>query len=219
MPPLIVESLHTITHSRPSTRPMPVMMPAAWIASSYMPKAASGENSRNGEPGSISRITRSRGSSLPRAVWRSRDFSLPPSAAAARRAVRSSRNALHCAALLANSFAAVSMVDLIRAKAPSRFFWAKTMARVPAKENATDDRGFDRFRIDLGNLCANPKERSPMRGVHFRAVHRAAPRYPHKTSSTAGTENEEQCDEKITADLRRCGIDRGSRIRTRGTDA
>ena len=33
MPPLIVESLQTITHSRPATRPMPVMRPAAWMAS------------------------------------------------------------------------------------------------------------------------------------------------------------------------------------------
>ncbi len=63
----MVESLHTIMHSRPSTRPMPVIRPAPWMASSYMPLAASGDSSRNGEPGSIRFITRSRGSSLPRA--------------------------------------------------------------------------------------------------------------------------------------------------------
>ena len=64
----MVASLQTITHSRPETRPMPVMMPAPWMASSYMPLAASGDSSRNGVPGSISVITRSRGSSLPRAM-------------------------------------------------------------------------------------------------------------------------------------------------------
>ena len=73
----MVASLHTITHSRPSIRPMPVMMPAPWIASSYMPLAASGDSSRNGVPGSISRSTRSRGSSLPRAVCRSRERCRP----------------------------------------------------------------------------------------------------------------------------------------------
>ena len=83
MPPLIVASLQTITHSRPSTRPMPVMMPAPWMSPSYMPLAASGESSRNGEPGSISRSTRSRGRSLPRSVWRLRLVSSPPSAAVA----------------------------------------------------------------------------------------------------------------------------------------
>ena len=35
---------------------MPVMMPAPWIASSYMALAASGDSSRNGVPGSISRM-------------------------------------------------------------------------------------------------------------------------------------------------------------------
>ena len=66
-----------------TTRPMPVMMPAAWMSPSYMPFAASGDSSRNGEPGSSSRSTRSRGSSLPRSVWRLRLFSSPPSAARA----------------------------------------------------------------------------------------------------------------------------------------
>ena len=47
------------------------------------PLAASGAISRNGLPGSRSSSTRSRGSSLPRAMCRSRDFSLPPSAATA----------------------------------------------------------------------------------------------------------------------------------------
>ena len=64
----MVLSLHTTMHSRPSMRPMPVISPAPWMASSYMPLAASGESSRNGEPGSIRFITRSRGSNLPRAT-------------------------------------------------------------------------------------------------------------------------------------------------------
>ena len=46
---------------------MPVMMPADGTSPSYMPCAASGDSSRNGVPGSSSRSTRSRGSSLPRA--------------------------------------------------------------------------------------------------------------------------------------------------------
>ena len=41
------------------------MMPAAGASSSYMPLAASGDSSRNGEPGSTSDSTRSLGSSLP----------------------------------------------------------------------------------------------------------------------------------------------------------
>src|SRR5690606_13560746 len=67
-----------ITHSWPDTRPMPVTMPAPGTKSSYTSQAASWENSRKGAPGSSSTCTRSRGSSLPRATWRSRDFSPPP---------------------------------------------------------------------------------------------------------------------------------------------
>src|SRR5665647_3796014 len=62
----MVESLHTTMHSRPSIRPMPVIRPAPWMASSYILLAASGDSSRNGEPGSIRFITRSRGKLLPR---------------------------------------------------------------------------------------------------------------------------------------------------------
>src|SRR5262252_2599619 len=51
--------------------------------------AMSGESSRNGEPGSITRSTRSRGSSLPRAMWRSFSLSGPPLAAWARFSARS----------------------------------------------------------------------------------------------------------------------------------
>ena len=42
------------------------------------------DSSKKGVPGSSSICTRSRGSSLPRAVWRSRDFGGPPAAASAR---------------------------------------------------------------------------------------------------------------------------------------
>src|SRR5215217_1525675 len=89
----MVESLHTITTSRPATRPMPVMRPAAWMSSLYMPWAASGDSSKNGAPGSRRFITRSRGSSFPRARWRSRARFGPPSATAARRSVSSALSA------------------------------------------------------------------------------------------------------------------------------
>ena len=90
---------------------MPVMMPAPWMASSYMPLAASGESSRNGEPGSISRITRSRGRSFPRDTWRSRRAAGPPSAACARRLRNSSTSAPMRAALARNSSDCVSIVE------------------------------------------------------------------------------------------------------------
>src|SRR5919202_843235 len=72
VPPLTVASLATTTTSRPATRPMPVMIPAAGASPPYMPCAASGESSRNGLPGSSRAATRSRGSSLPLAECRSR---------------------------------------------------------------------------------------------------------------------------------------------------
>src|ERR1700730_16264123 len=104
----MVASLAMMTHSRPSIRPMPLMSPAPCIASSYMPFAASGDSSRNGVPESISRSTRSRGNSLPRAVWRSRARTGPPSAASARRRFNSSTNSRICAALVRNSRLLVS---------------------------------------------------------------------------------------------------------------
>ena len=116
----MVASLHTITHSRPSMRPMPVMMPAPWIASSYMPLAASGESSRNGVPGSIRRSTRSRGSSLPRdSVALAR--TLPARRARPRRGVRSSSctSARIAAALARNSLPCVSIAEASFATAPS----------------------------------------------------------------------------------------------------
>ncbi len=80
MPPFTVASWATIRHSRPETRPIPVMMPAQGTSSSYMPQAASCDSSRKGEPVSISVRTRSRGSSLPRFRCRARAVSPPPSA-------------------------------------------------------------------------------------------------------------------------------------------
>src|SRR6185295_10289110 len=102
-----------MTHSRPITRPIPVMMPAAWISPSYMPLAASGESSRNGEPGSISRSTRSRGRSLPRSVWRLRLFSSPPSAARAIFSFRSATSFPIASALALNAGELGEVVDLI----------------------------------------------------------------------------------------------------------
>src|SRR5690349_15370329 len=88
------------------------------MASSYMPWAASGDNSRNGEPGSSSRMTRSRGSNLPRDRWRSRMRWGPPSAASARRFCSSSANARMRAALAENSADAGSMLDVIGNRFP-----------------------------------------------------------------------------------------------------
>jgi len=82
-PPFTVESFATIITSRPATRPIPVIMPAAGASESYMPCALSCQSSRKGEPGSSRRSTRSRGKSLPRATCRSRMRSGPPSAALA----------------------------------------------------------------------------------------------------------------------------------------
>src|SRR3954451_12044417 len=62
---------------------MPVTIPALGTArsspaSAYIPYAASGLSSRKGLPGSRSRSTRSRTSSLPRPVWCSRAAAGPP---------------------------------------------------------------------------------------------------------------------------------------------
>ena len=52
---------------------MPVMMPGAGRGAVVEVLGGERESSRNGAPGSRRRSTRSRGSSLPRAVWRSRE--------------------------------------------------------------------------------------------------------------------------------------------------
>src|SRR3546814_8483703 len=64
--------------------------------------------SRKGEPGSSSRSTRSRGSSLPRLVCRSRDFALPPSAASATRA-RSEEHTSELQSLMRISYAVLCL--------------------------------------------------------------------------------------------------------------
>src|SRR6185312_12963072 len=111
VPPFTVASFATTTTSMPCTRPMPVTSPAPGAAPSYMPCAASGENSRNGEPASSSARMRSRGSSLPRSVCFARALSPPPSAACAICSLRSSTTARSCAALAWNSGERVSIWD------------------------------------------------------------------------------------------------------------
>src|SRR5882672_7304322 len=82
-PPLTVASFATITHSRPSTMPTPVTIPAAGAWPSYSSQAASAFSSRNAAPGSTRRSMRSRAVSFPRERWRSVAFSPPPRAISA----------------------------------------------------------------------------------------------------------------------------------------
>src|SRR5712691_11977067 len=90
-------------HSWPDTRPMPVMRPAPGASSSYMPKAASCESSRKGEPGSSNRRRRSRGSNFPRARCFARAASSPPCAARSTFARRSAASAAIARAFAWNS--------------------------------------------------------------------------------------------------------------------
>ena len=95
---MTVASFATTTHSRPSTRPMPVTMLALGTAKSspsspYIPYAASGLSSRNGLPGSSSVSIRSRASILPRSVCLVRADSDPPCQARAVRSRSSSTSA------------------------------------------------------------------------------------------------------------------------------
>src|SRR5438874_11380545 len=80
VPPLTVASFATITHSRPSTTPMPVTIPAAGACPSYSPQAAGGESSRKAVSGSTRRSTRSRAVSFPRDRCRSVASGPPPRA-------------------------------------------------------------------------------------------------------------------------------------------
>ncbi len=100
VPPRTVGSLAEITHSVPSTTPMPVttLPPTA----NSVPQAASGDSSRNGEPGSSSSSIRSRTSSLPRPRCRSVYLGPPPAIA------------LACSAAISSSLA--SMAALFAAK-------------------------------------------------------------------------------------------------------
>ena len=87
---------------------VPAMTPAQGALSvpsrsGYMPMAASGESSRNGVPGSSRLCTRSRGSSLPRAVCLARAASPPPMAALSVWAFRSATSARMALALATKS--------------------------------------------------------------------------------------------------------------------
>ena len=67
-PPFTVGSLALTMHSTPAIRPMPVTRPVPRESSE--PQPASGDSSRNAEPGSRRQVIRSRGSSLPRSRCR-----------------------------------------------------------------------------------------------------------------------------------------------------
>src|SRR6185503_8946445 len=132
-------SLATITASRPSMRPMPVMMPAQGASPSYMPKAASCESSRNGDPGSRRARTRSRGGSFPRAACFFCACSPPPSATRATWERRSSASARWCAAFAWNAGPEGSSRDFMR---------GTLLAEVARDQHALD---FARALVDLGD--------------------------------------------------------------------
>src|ERR1700681_517791 len=79
------------------------MMPADAMAPSYMPKAASCENSRNGEPESTSARIRSRGSSFPRATCFADAVLPPPSSTVATFTRKSATSAAIASRLAANT--------------------------------------------------------------------------------------------------------------------
>src|SRR4051812_25373424 len=102
-------------HSTPSTRPMPVTMPAAGTTSSYSSYPASGESSRNGEPGSSRRSTRSRTSIFPRSVCRTRARSSPPRRTSASRSRSSAASSARPGACPVRSSAvSVIAIDLLK---------------------------------------------------------------------------------------------------------
>src|ERR671931_7514 len=93
VPPLTVASFATTTHSRPSTTPMPVTMPAAGGCPPYMSHAARAVSSRKALSGSTSRSIRSRAVSFPRARCRSSARSSPPRVTSAVRSRSSATSA------------------------------------------------------------------------------------------------------------------------------
>src|SRR5947207_1968460 len=101
-----------MAHSTPLTLPTPVITPAPGASLSYMPMAASGDSSRNGEPGSSSARTRSRGKSLPRPTWRLRDSSPPPNRTFSVRALRSATSARIASAFFLKLSERVSMEEV-----------------------------------------------------------------------------------------------------------
>src|SRR5271165_4816941 len=115
VPPLTVASLATMMHSTPSTCPMPVTMPALGASPLYISHAASAENSRNAECGSMSSSTRSRAGSLPRATCLAIASAPPPCATSAWRAASSSSNDTKRSRFAANSGDAGSTRDSMTA--------------------------------------------------------------------------------------------------------
>src|SRR5215471_8600045 len=142
----MVASLAMTTHSRPLTRPMPVMMLAECTSPPYMPCAANGESSRNGLPGSSSRPMRSRASNFPRATCRARASSLPPCIAASSLPRRSATRAFIASALRANSVEPGSIADVSAVIAARS---ARLIEQLPADQHAPD---FARARTDLVEL-------------------------------------------------------------------
>src|SRR2546428_2147654 len=101
VPPLTALSLAAITQRLPATTPMPTMEPPPSTAflpsSSCMPRPASGLSSRNTEPRSISRATRSRGSNCPRSSKRARLLSDSATTCACSACTSARRSAMRCA--------------------------------------------------------------------------------------------------------------------------
>ena len=95
---------------------MPVMMPAAGTLSlPYMSCAASCENSKKDVPGSIRASTRSRGSSLPRALCRSWYRSPPPCLICSTVVCRSSTRLCICSTFSMKSAARGLISDVMTA--------------------------------------------------------------------------------------------------------
>src|SRR6185437_3443306 len=169
------------------------------MASSYIPLAASGDNSRNGEPGSIRFITRSRGSSLPRDTWRSRDCSEPPSAAWARRACNSAVSAPMFSALARNSALPVSMADDRIANLASPIP-TLSVPRPQGEGNGGENRACQETNRNVGGLNAFPivcgqsggiQRRIPMRKLTLLSTAAAVMLIGTAAASAQGMKEEE----------------------------
>src|SRR5579863_1609562 len=148
VPPFTVASLAITTHSRPSTTPMPVTMPADGASSRYISQAASAENSRNGDRGSSSRRTRSRAGILSRATCRAIASAPPPAITFVVRSRSSPTSAMKCSRFAANSDEAASIRLSITAKAVVLLPRARreeiTRARGPACMTPTSNAGMSK---------------------------------------------------------------------------
>src|SRR2546430_16682711 len=111
-----------------------------------MPCAAKGESSRNGVPGSSSRLMRSRASNFPRATCLARASSLPPCIAASSLPRRSVTRAFIASALRANSAEPGSIADVSAVIAARS---ARLLEQLPADQHTPD---FARARPDLVEL-------------------------------------------------------------------